>query len=160
MRRSTFLLQKNFGAFWPTEIKLKYWFPIVFSNLARKGIGFFFNARSLFFSLNALYLPTKQPWGAPNFCFWLHPFIRIGHWGWCCWRNLGILYLVSWPYTEVKIGATTFSNLPLWELAKTLNICWLIMTLSSNFLSVIKEVKYGKSSSCILTTQKWNISSY
>ena len=41
--------------------KLKIGFPIVFSNLARKGLGGSFHARALIFSPNALYLPTKQP---------------------------------------------------------------------------------------------------
>ena len=63
-------LKKN-GVFWPTTKKLKIGFSIVISNLARKGLGFFFHARALIFSPNALYLRTKQPWGAPNIWFWL-----------------------------------------------------------------------------------------
>ena len=38
--------------------------PIVFSNLTWKGLGVYFHARVQFFLPNALYLPTKQPWGA------------------------------------------------------------------------------------------------
>ena len=30
-------------------------------------LAMFFNARALICLPNALYLPTKQPWGAPNF---------------------------------------------------------------------------------------------
>ena len=59
--------------------KLKIGFTIVFSNLGRKGLGFFFPCQSANFSPNALYLPNKKPWGAPNFWFWLCPFIRIGY---------------------------------------------------------------------------------
>ena len=59
--------------------KLKMGFPIVFSNLVRKSLGFF-HARALIFSPNALYLPTKKPWGAPNFWSWLRPFIRTTYW--------------------------------------------------------------------------------
>ena len=55
--------------------KSKNGFPIVFSNLARKGSGFFFQARKLIFLPNGLYLPTKQPWGYPKFWFWHHIFI-------------------------------------------------------------------------------------
>ena len=47
--------------------KLKIGFTIVFSILARKGLGVFFHARVLIFSPNALYLPTKQPWGLEDF---------------------------------------------------------------------------------------------
>ena len=47
--------------------KSKNGFPIVFSNLARKGSGVFFQARKLIFLPNGLYLPTKQPWGSPKF---------------------------------------------------------------------------------------------
>ena len=47
--------------------KSKNGFPIVFSNLARKGSGVFFQARKLIFLPNGLYLPTKQPWGYPKF---------------------------------------------------------------------------------------------
>ena len=64
-----------FGAFWLTTKKLKIGFTIVFSKCA-EGLRVFFHARALIFSPNALYLPTKQPWGAPNFWFWLCPFIR------------------------------------------------------------------------------------
>ena len=53
--------------------------------------------------------------------------------------HLGGISFALWLYTEVQIGATIYRDLPLWEMAKTLNICRLIMTLSSNFLSVIKK---------------------
>ena len=52
--------------------KSKNGFPIVFSNLARKGSGVHFHARVLIFSPNALYKPTKQPWGYPKFGFCHH----------------------------------------------------------------------------------------
>ena len=60
-----------------TKKKIKIGFPIVFLNLARKGLGFFFHARALIFSPNALYLLNSRGGRAPNFWFWLHPFIRI-----------------------------------------------------------------------------------
>ena len=52
--------------------KSKNGFPIVFSNLARKGSRGFFQARKLIFLPNGLYLPTKQPWGSPKFGFCHH----------------------------------------------------------------------------------------
>ena len=56
-------------------LKSKNGFRIVFSNLARKGSGFFSLLGSLFFFANGLYLPTKQPWGSPKFWFWHHILI-------------------------------------------------------------------------------------
>ena len=52
--------------------KSKNGFPIVFSNLARKGSRGFFQARNLISLPNGLYLPTKQPWGSPKFGFCQH----------------------------------------------------------------------------------------
>ena len=42
--------------------KPKNGFPIVFSNLARRGSRVFFQARKLIFSPNGLFHPTKQLW--------------------------------------------------------------------------------------------------
>ena len=51
----------------------KNWFPIVLSNLARKGSFFFLlQARKLNFLPNGLYFPPKQPWGSPKFGFCHH----------------------------------------------------------------------------------------
>ena len=58
------IILKRFGQYFQ---KSTNGFPIVFSNLARKGSGFFFQARKLIFLPNGLYLPTKQPWGYPKF---------------------------------------------------------------------------------------------
>ena len=60
---------KKKRAFWPLFNKVKNGFPLVFSNLARKGSMGFFQARKLIFLPNCLYLPTKQPWGSPKFGF-------------------------------------------------------------------------------------------
>ena len=52
--------------------KSKNALSIAFSNLAWKGLGFFFQAKKLNFLPNGLYLPTKQPWGSPKFWFRHH----------------------------------------------------------------------------------------
>ena len=72
------IVKKNFGAFWPTTKKVENWISHCIFKSCAEGFRGFFHARALIFSPNTLYLPTKQPWGAPNFWFWLHPFIRIG----------------------------------------------------------------------------------
>ena len=58
-----------FGAFRLNLTKSKNLFPIVFSNLAGKGSGNFFQTRKRIFLPNGLYLPIKQPWGSPKFLF-------------------------------------------------------------------------------------------
>ena len=49
MRRSIFLFKKIFLEGFDQEKKLKIGFPIILSNLARKGLGFFCHARALIF---------------------------------------------------------------------------------------------------------------
>ena len=44
-----FSCKKKIGAFWPTTKKLKIGFPIVFSNIAQKGLGFFSSRQSTIF---------------------------------------------------------------------------------------------------------------
>ena len=59
--------------------KVEKWiFHCIFKSCT-EGLGEFFHARAQIFSPKAFYLPTKQPWGAPNFWFWLCPFIRTGY---------------------------------------------------------------------------------
>ena len=55
--------------------KSKNGFPIVFSNLARKGSGVFFQARKLIFLPNGLYLPNNQVWIGEKGKFLNHLFI-------------------------------------------------------------------------------------
>ena len=55
------ILKKKLERFGLYLTKSKNGFPIKFSNLARKGLGFFFRSRKLICLPNGLYLPPKQP---------------------------------------------------------------------------------------------------
>ena len=58
--------------------KVENWISHCVFKSCAEGFRVFFHAKTLIFAPNALYLPTKKTWGAPNFWFWLQSFIRIG----------------------------------------------------------------------------------
>ena len=85
---------KRFGRYLK---KLKNGFPIVMSNLAQKGSRVY--TRVLISSPNALYQPSKQPWGASNLKFLLltfDPIIDIPYWRNCFLKLFFCFGDLSW----------------------------------------------------------------
>ena len=67
IRRSIFLLLKKIAERFVQQKKVENWIsPCIFKSYAEGFRVFFLHARALIFSPNALYLPNKQPWGAPS----------------------------------------------------------------------------------------------
>ena len=66
MRRSIFLFKKKNWSVLTNNKKIENWiYHCIFKSFAEGLRVFFLHARAPIFSPNALYLPTKQPWGAP-----------------------------------------------------------------------------------------------